>query len=236
MSLFLCSACRVTKPAEDFNKNKASTRGLDAYCKSCRSLYHKAGMSWLGRNGRAAERLSRGVWFCGRCKLEKPLNEFYSATKQRGYCSSCSKKKSRESYHKPENRKKRLEYNRSSVVVERARAWKAASPRHSLSISLQRALKRRPCQNPVTRDELMEMWSRQGGKCAVSGVRMTWGGGGGRGGLPTSISIDRIDSNGGYDVGNVRLVCYCINCFKGCHMNDEDMLEMAMAIVANLEK
>lgn len=222
------------KPEGDFNKNKSSRGGRDCYCKQCRSKYHKNGKLWPGRKERSSDRVARGVWVCGRCKVEKPLSEFYSS-KKLVYCKVCAAKKSRESYHKPENKRKRLEYNHSQVGMNRVRAWKAASPKHSLSISLRRAIKRRPCANPVTRDELMAMWASQDGKCAVSGVRMTWGGGGGRGGLPTSISIDRIDSSGGYEKHNVRLVCYCVNCFKGYHMKDGDVLAMAKAIVANME-
>jgi hypothetical protein len=59
---------------------------------------------------------------------------------------------------------------------------------------------------------LQEMFKRQNGLCALSGVPMTWGANEGR--VPTHVSIDRIDSNKGYDENNVHLVCRIVNIMK----------------------
>ncbi len=53
--------------------------------------------------------------------------------------------------------------------------------------------------------------------------------------MPTSISIDRIEQSEGYTEGNVRLVCYSVNLFRGVS-TDAEMLVMAKAIVANMEQ
>lgn len=60
----------------------------------------------------------------------------------------------------------------------------------------------------------MERWERIGGMCELSGIKMTWGSGTG---MPqaTSISLDRIDRTKGYSQDNVRLICNCINNFRG---------------------
>lgn len=98
-------------------------------------------------------------------------------------------------------------------------------------MALRHAIKRRTTINPATTDELMEMWHRQNNKCAVSGVEMTWG----KGKLmPTSISLDRLDGSRGYELDNIRLVCYQVNTFRG-RWSDEQMLAMARAIVANMD-
>jgi hypothetical protein len=75
----------------------------------------------------------------------------------------------------------------------------------------------------------MALWEDQKGLCAVSGLRMTWYKGKA---LPTSISIDRIDSAKGYTKVNVRLVCYAVNVFRN-RWSDDDMYAIATAIVAN---
>ena len=60
---------------------------------------------------------------------------------------------------------------------------------------------------------------------------MTWG----KGKLmPTSISLDRLDGSRGYELDNIRLVCYQVNTFRG-RWSDEQMLAMARAIVANMD-
>ena len=101
-------------------------------------------------------------------------------------------------------------------------------PAQAMGKSLRRALYRRPTKNSVTLNQLMNIWRKQDGKCAVTGLVMTWAKGTY---LPTSISIDRIDSSIGYRLDNVRLICYAINAFKGV-WSDDHMIEMARAIVS----
>jgi hypothetical protein len=61
---------------------------------------------------------------------------------------------------------------------------------------------------------------------------MTWG----RGKVTaTSISLDRIDADGGYTAGNVRLLCHAVNAFRG-RMSDSEMIAMARAIVAKADE
>lgn len=79
----------------------------------------------------------------------------------------------------------------------------------------------------------MAVWVTQEGKCALSGVEMTWVGGQGKA-LPTSISIDRIRSSEPYTPGNVRLVCHAVNSFK-LDMTDEEMIDLARRIIVQWE-
>lgn len=61
---------------------------------------------------------------------------------------------------------------------------------------------------------LMGLFSKQGGKCSLTGRDMT--NITGKGKVYTNISIDRIDSDKGYVEGNVQLVCYDVNIMKNC--------------------
>lgn len=65
----------------------------------------------------------------------------------------------------------------------------------------------------LSRSLLLHLLEQQGGRCALSGVRLTcqlergvrtW----------TNASIDRIDPTGGYTPDNVHLVCAAVNGFK----------------------
>ena len=73
----------------------------------------------------------------------------------------------------------------------------------------------------ITIDDLVELWQRQSGRCAVSGVHMTHHADG-LGRKEFNASIDRIDGNRGYVRGNIQLVAYRINILK--HTLSTDML------------
>ncbi len=116
-------------------------------------------------------------------------------------------------------------------LMEKIKAHRKRLPNSALAKNLRRALIRKPTHDHVTQNELVEIYNKQDGKCALSGIKMTWAQ---EAWTETSMSIDRIDWRLGYVSGNVRLVCYAINCFRQ-RMTDNEMLAMAKAIVANME-
>lgn len=106
-----------------------------------------------------------------------------------------------------------------------------ATPRYTLNLALHNARKRTE-DVVLTVDDLLSLWNEQERKCALTGIVMTWGKGKI---LPESISIDRIDQSIGYVAGNVRLVCYAVNCFRG-QMSDDKMFAMALSLIANMKR
>lgn len=68
----------------------------------------------------------------------------------------------------------------------------------------------------LTADDVMALYEKQEGKCAISGMNMAHV-------LRDlrAISIDRIDSGKGYTHGNVQLVCQWANMAKGKHSDGE---------------
>lgn len=176
---------------------------------------------------------------CIGCGDNKPLEAFHRARLgkegRRSRCIACYKPYFDAYYKRPERAEKNRESSKRSylkIPIEKRRmAWKdrmQRDPMQMLGKGLRRALYRRQTDNPVTLNQLMDMWRNQDGKCAVTGLVMTWAKGTY---LPTSISIDRIDSGIGYHADNVRLICYAINAFKGV-WSDNHMIEMARAIVS----
>lgn len=72
----------------------------------------------------------------------------------------------------------------------------------------------------------MDMLQKQGGRCALSGIEMTFSHD-----TPSSnASIDRIDNNAGYMKDNVRLVCSAVNLMRN-RMTDEELVWWSDAIV-----
>lgn len=176
---------------------------------------------------------------CPRCQLHKPLDAF---------CNNRSKKDGKHQWCKPcvkdyyalkgydgRYRAQRLEYKSRPEIKSREReqamARKRAHPRDSLGRALIHALNRCPTVNPVTPDGLVEMWEAQNGRCAVTGIEMVWA----QGRItPYTVSIDKIDQTASYTKDNVRLICFCVNSFRGT-MNDTQMLDVARLIVSGLE-
>lgn len=62
----------------------------------------------------------------------------------------------------------------------------------------------------LTRSHLLQLWERQGGKCAISGLPMTYKAKRGER-FPFNASIDRIAPGAPYEPENIQLVCTVIN-------------------------
>jgi uncharacterized Zn finger protein (UPF0148 family) len=69
-------------------------------------------------------------------------------------------------------------------------------------------------------EDVIALWEKQNGKCAISGVYLTHHLDG-SGKKEYNASIDRISGDKGYTIHNVQLVCYRINIMK--HTLSEDM-------------
>lgn len=97
---------------------------------------------------------------------------------------------------------------------------------------LRRARSRKYLETDIDEIFLSELWKRQDGKCAISGLPIQ---------LPkdtvnstkirslTTASLDRIDSTKGYIKGNVQFLAFAINLGKN-HHSDSDMREFVAAI------
>lgn len=185
---------------------------------------------------------------CVKCKEEKAIEEFYAHPQARDrHCPECKKcstlirRESRLKNRDAHNARRRAYYAKnkdrikrfpSSVNKEKREAWVNSSPRMILGVCLRAALKRHLTANPITIHDLLAIWKKQEGRCALTGLTLTWNKGGIR---PTSVSIDRIDNNRGYEIDNIRLVCFAVNVFRG-RMNDEELYRIALALVSRMPR
>lgn len=94
-------------------------------------------------------------------------------------------------------------------------AHRSLNPRNFLNSLRKKKAERRD----LDIDFLMDLYEKQGGKCAISGRGMTYQTGAGR--IPTNMSIDRIDSKIGYELDNIQLVCIQANKMKAELSGDE---------------
>lgn len=166
----------------------------------------------------------QGYLRCRRCYQYKPEDQFYynKLEKYRNFrdpvckeCESLRYKKYRKNKPKRSDLEKHL-----AILINGCRS----RINHSKSKSYKR----------ITLDIdykfLYELYQKQQGKCAISGLPMTYYVGSGRNHY--NISIDRIDSTKGYTKDNVQLVCAQVNMMKA-EMTMEELYIFCESIINN---
>jgi hypothetical protein len=88
-----------------------------------------------------------------------------------------------------------------------------------------------PCEADLV-DWAIATMRAQDYRCALSGVRLRLDAlGRGAAPRPYQPSIDRIDSSAGYTRGNIRVICWAVNCLL-LTWGDEVALDIARGIVS----
>ena len=149
---------------------------------------------------------------CTVCGVTKPLKEFPPHSKK-GY------------------------FKRNCRQCERAKnhRYKSKTPEAYLYSRLGRQNKgSAQVEVKLTKQDLKELWEQQQGKCAVTGMHMTYYPRQLRDSTGLNASVDRIDSSDIYRKGNVRLVCSRVNMMKGAG-EDVDLLWWCKQVIEGLE-
>jgi hypothetical protein len=160
---------------------------------------------------------------CTKCKGYFPLTGFYTtgkrvdgSAKYNSWCKLCVKVKMA-SYH---------ERTWGPETLQRSAFKRTQTVRAYLAYLRAKAIRRGG--NCISLDELVGLWERQRGCCALSGWQLTTKLGSGT--IPTNCSIDRIDPSKGYEIDNVQLVCRVANTAKS-NLSPEMFLLLCSAIV-----
>lgn len=78
----------------------------------------------------------------------------------------------------------------------------------------------------ITEDHIKTIWNKQNNKCALTGqslyIENKW----------WKPSLDRIDSNKGYTLDNIRIVAWIVNHSRG-ELTDDEFINMCIKIVDN---
>ena len=146
---------------------------------------------------------------CRDCGIEKPISEYHKDKEKkygvRGICKPCATKKTHTYYLKNVNTiKTKVSIYRQSYV-----------PKHTREIDSRlrnlctNARNRKNKEFNITEEDLFDLWGKQDGKCAYSKLPMS-----AASNQLYTVSLDRIDSNIGYVVGNIQLVCAAVNRMK----------------------
>lgn len=203
----VCIVCGVDKSLDQFTSRKGVPDGHCNMCKKCRSFNRNKDRHWDGE-----------LLICLTCGESKPLVDFddnanneHRKGKDRR-CKTCKK----------EQYERRRIANRGDQGIER------------LSVERYCGLRDRAKKHGLELDfdveYLRELWIKQEGKCAISGIQMTTTMFAGR--TPTNMSVDRIDSDKGYIKGNVQLVCMAVNQMKS-DLTLEELIHFCREILAN---
>jgi hypothetical protein len=208
----ICPKCGIDRPLLHYYRHSERKDGAiryRPYCKPCRAARPRQQKPKPVHSAIMAS----GRQTCRFCCENKPITEFYAngcfndgSRKYRSRCKACVLSIAKE----------------KSYIWYKSKAQKRSeTPKNFLSGILNHAAKRKQHLGfDIDLVYIVRIYEAQNGKCAVSGVEMTYLAGSGR--LQTNISIDRIDSSKGYLRGNVQLVCDVVNRMK------QDMPEEAL--------
>lgn len=205
----ICIKCGKELPLtrKFFKRNSDDT--FHEMCRECEDN-HKHNEEWNGE-----------LLKCHKCGKFLPISEFGNSDHypyRDGHdarCRTCRTKRANE-------RKKEYteDVSLTKVLQMRFLAARDRSKKQNLPFN-------------ITKEYLKELWNKQNGKCAISGIEMTFEQCNGR--TPTNVSIDQINHKDGYTIGNVQLVCMAVNQMKS-DMLIEDLYKFCKAIIENKTK
>jgi transcription initiation factor TFIIIB Brf1 subunit/transcription initiation factor TFIIB len=208
----VCPECGEKLPlTREYFKRLTTAYNKEAFHKICKSCEEKL---YMVKNWKDGKLLCTD---CGEYKdpscfgkhADMKLRDFHNSI-----CKDCQVK-----------RKKQIEPNKDAALKLRQ------IMNQRLLGAIERATKQGLDCN-ITLDYLLSVWDRQKGKCALSGIPMTYERYNGR--IPTNISIDKINPDLGYIEGNIQLVCMACNQIKS-DLSEETMYNFCKKIVEQYE-
>jgi hypothetical protein len=87
----------------------------------------------------------------------------------------------------------------------------------------------------IDKDDLLGLFLKQEGRCALTGIEMDWRakGGAGRGNKALAApSVDRIDSHGNYTLDNIQIVMAAVNVMKN-DLSTDQFVALCEQVVAH---
>jgi hypothetical protein len=216
-----CSTCKLELPVSEFHQVGGDAERTRARCRSC---------SWIAEKNRRKRRVSGD-------KSDRRGKIFVTAENTK-LCSSCKKMLPVECFGRNPRTASRLETRCRPCNVQRTNAKKTTDLKFYLRVAA--ASHKRGFSSPRKRrlamiadscictEVLYDLWVKQDGKCAVTGLPMTHISGQGR--VGTNLSIDRIDSTAGYTRDNIRLVCSQVNLMRSS-LSDSELVDWCHKVI-----
>lgn len=207
-----CPCCGETLPLTRQNFKRLVTQGKEAFhmkCKRCedREEYER---EW-----------KYGKLLCHCCGEYKDISEYspnggsnHIRNNRRSICRTCSTLRQKQNNKNLPDEQKLMKCLRWRWLSARDR-----SKRQNIDFS-------------ISIDDIKDLWAKQNGICALSGINMTYELQNGR--TPTNVSIDKIDRTKGYVPGNIQLVCMACNQIKS-DLSEDVMYKFCKSIVEHYE-
>ena len=163
---------------------------------------------------------------CNLCKVDQPVDNFHRrATGRKGHMTTCKTCTSAKAALRYEEKK---EYIQS--VGKKWRETQRQKIHGNFELYFKRLVKR---VKTLSVEDCLELYERQNGLCAISGVSFTCIVGELGEHPKTNASLDRIihgENGGQYTKDNVRLVCAIVN-YMRLNQSDEELLWWSRQIV-----
>ena len=210
-----CDVCGrlLDKNISNFRKYSRKTNGLNIHT-TCRDCEDRIKLNTEWKDGKLL------CHICGEYKEPSEFtyagaNKYTLRQNKECRCSSC----------KLEQRKAAIATYDNDVKLEKVlqARWLAAKSR-----AIDKSI-----PFTITKEDLLTVWKAQNGKCAISGLDMTYELGEGR--IYTNVSIDQIMPSKGYTIDNIQLVCMAVNQLKS-DLDMDTILILCSAIVDNAAK
>lgn len=176
---------------------------------------------------------------CSKCQIEKSEEEFSfqdkSVGKRMAWCKKCCSERGKTLYRfecvdcgKPcERTKSRVSTTNRCLACARAKiirdnggvpvnysgTYNFAGKTFATWVA---SAKKRKIDWELTKEQVEDIFSRQNGRCALSGIEMMP-----KKNTPYRPSLDRIDSAKGYVLSNVQFVCSVVNVMKNKFVEEE---------------
>lgn len=210
-----CDVCGrlLDKNISNFRKYSRKTNGLNFHT-TCRDCEDRIELNTEWKDGKLL------CHICGEYKEPSEFtyagaNKYTLRQNKECRCNSC----------KLEQRKAAIATYDNDVKLEKVlqARWLAAKSR-----AIDKSI-----PFTITKEDLLTVWKAQNGKCAISGLDMTYELGEGR--IYTNVSIDQIMPSKGYTIDNIQLVCMAVNQLKS-DLDMDTILILCSAIVDNAAK
>jgi hypothetical protein len=224
MKTKICKLCKEDKNEEEYYIHRNKERGKEyrgSYCKVCQTMnYNKCdrdeAITRLEKIKERNDLKTIDKQRCSICKEIKSNDNFFNCKDRlgkyrlRGFCKICDHN------YRQQNRMKLRQANRYNDLCAKI---KTKCNRKNIAFNL-------------TTDFLNDLFVKQNGRCALTGVPFPSAD---QTALsPHTLSIDRIIPSYGYTVGNVRLVTYIVNCALN-KWGEESLYEMCKSYISNRE-
>jgi hypothetical protein len=212
----ICKCCKKELPLDSkyFGKRSDYKTGFFSKCKTCES--NRSNINAVKNQ----QLLKDNLWTCSTCNSILKLNtdNFYkridSITGFQHRCKNCLKK--------DPNRYDRLLKKDDLDYYLKDRFYGAKNRAINKEIEFNLSL-----------DYLKELWNKQNGKCALTGINMDHTILEGK--IKTNGSIDKINPSLGYSKDNIQFVCNIINIMKS-DMSIEQLINFCKLIISNNER